>query len=182
MSKETSLKWIDAHEKHIIEISDMIWDLAELGLQEFKSSALHASELEKNEFTVVRGVADMPTAFTATYGKGKPVIGIMGEYDALAGLSQKAIPKREPITPGAPGHGCGHNIHGTSGVAAALAVKEAMKKHRLKGTIRFFGCPAEETLVGKSSWCVTESSKAWTLSLVITLDSRIPAISAVILQ
>ncbi len=149
MSKETSLKWIDAHEKHIIEISDTIWDLAELGLQEFKSSALHASELEKNGFIVVRGVADMPTAFTATYGKGKPVIGIMGEYDALAGLSQKAIPKREPITPGAPGHGCGHNIHGTSGVTAALAVKEAMKKHKIKGTIRFFGCPAEETLVGK---------------------------------
>jgi aminobenzoyl-glutamate utilization protein B len=149
MSKENAFSWIDKHQKHIIELSDKIWDLAEVGLQEFKSSALLADELQKGGFSVQRGVAGMPSAFVAIYGSEKPVIGIMGEYDALAGLSQKPIPKREPIVPGAPGHGCGHNIHGTSGVAAALAVKAVMETQKLKGTLKFFGCPAEETLVGK---------------------------------
>ena len=149
MLKEYALTWIDNHQDHIIELSDRIWDLAELGLQELRSSALLAGELEKNGFRVERGVAGMPTAFTATYGADKPVIGIMGEYDALAGLSQKPVPKREPVSLGAPGHGCGHNIHGTSGAAAALAVKAAMESGKLKGTLRFYGCPAEETLVGK---------------------------------
>lgn len=149
MSKEIALTWIDKHQKRIIELSNKIWDLHELGLQEFKSSTLLIDELKKSGFDIQIGVADMPTAFVATYGSGKPLIGIMGEFDALAGLSQKPLPKREPITIGAPGHGCGHNIHGTSGAAAALAVKVAMETKRLKGTIRFFGCPAEETLVGK---------------------------------
>jgi len=149
MSKETAADWIDKHQKHIIEVSEQIWDMPELGLQEHKSSTLLADELQKGGFKVQREVAGMPTAFVATYGRGKPVIGIMGEYDALAGLSQKPTPKREPIVPGAPGHGCGHNIHGTSGAAAALAVKRAMETHKLKGTLKFFGCPAEETLVGK---------------------------------
>jgi len=149
MSKEIAKDWIDKHQKHIIEISDRIWDLPELGLQEFKSSTLLADELRKGGFHVQEGVAGMPTAFVATYGAGKPVIGIMGEYDALAGLSQKPIPRREPVVPGAPGHGCGHNIHGTSGAAGALAVKRVMENQKLEGTLKFFGCPAEETLVGK---------------------------------
>jgi len=149
MSKQAAIGWVDEHQEYIVDLSDKIWGQPELGLQEHKSSALLAGELEMNGFRVQRGVAGMPTAFTATYGTGKPVIGIMGEYDALAGLSQKPIPKREPVTPGAPGHGCGHNIHGTSGAAAALAVKTAMESNRLKGTLRYFGCPAEETLVGK---------------------------------
>jgi len=149
MSKEIATDWIEKHQKRVIEISDKIWDTPELGLQENKSSALLAEELQRGGFHVQRGVAEIPTAFVAVYGRGKPVIGIMGEYDALAGLSQKPIPKREPLVPGAPGHGCGHNIHGTSGVAAALAVKAAMETHKLKGTLKFFGCPAEETLVGK---------------------------------
>jgi aminobenzoyl-glutamate utilization protein B len=140
---------MDKHQKRIIELSDNVWDLAELGLQEYKSSALLADELEKGGFRVERGVADMPTAFVATYGSGKPVIGIMGEFDALVGLSQKPVPRRDPITPGAPGHGCGHNIHGTSGVGAVLAVKATMKANKIKGTIKFFGTPSEETLVGK---------------------------------
>ena len=149
MSKEIAKDWIDKHQKHITELSDRIWDLPELGLQEFKSSTLLADELQGGGFDVQKGVAGMPTAFVATYGAGKPVIGIMGEYDALAGLSQKPIPSRESIVPGAPGHGCGHNIHGTSGVAAALAVKGVMENQKLEGTLKFFGCPAEETLVGK---------------------------------
>lgn len=149
MVKEVAIKWIEENRGRIVEISDRIWEFAELGLMEFKSSALLADELERHGFRVERGVAGMPTAFVATWGEGKPVIGIMGEYDALPGLSQKVVPWKEPLRPGAPGHGCGHNIHGTSGMAAAIAVKEAMEKYGIKGTIKFFGCPAEENFDGK---------------------------------
>ncbi len=147
--KEHAFNWIENNKKRIIEISDKIWEFAELGLIEFKSSALLADELEKNGFKVERGIADMPTAFTATWGEGTPIIGRLGEYDALPGLSQKKVPWKEPLEPGKPGHGCGHNIHGTSGMAAAIAVKEAMEKHGIKGTVKFFGCPAEENFSGK---------------------------------
>ena len=147
--KKFALEWIDSNKERIIEICDKIWEYAELGLIEYKSSKLLADELEKHGFEVKRGVAGMPTAFVATWGEGKPVIGIMGEYDALPGLSQKKVPRPEPLEPGKPGHGCGHNIHGTSGAAAAIAVKEAMEKYGLKGTIKFYGCPAEENFSGK---------------------------------
>ncbi len=143
------LELIESRKDRFIEISDEIWNYAELGLREFKSSKLLANELLANGFNVEMGVAGMPTAFVATWGRGKPVIGIMGEYDALPGLSQKVVPRKEPLKPGAPGHGCGHNIHGTSGMAAALAVKEVMRELGIGGTIKFFGTPAEENFSGK---------------------------------
>ena len=148
-AKQKALSWIDENESRIIEVSDKIWEFAELGLQEFKSSALLAEELTKAGFKVEMGVAGMPTAFVATHGSGRPVIGVMGEYDALPGLSQKAVPTKEPLVEGAPGHGCGHNIHGTSGMAGATAAKVAMEKAGIKGTLRFFGTPAEESASGK---------------------------------
>ena len=138
-----------SNEKRIVDISDRIWEFAEVGLQEFRSSRLLADELEGHGFRVERGVAGMPTAFVAVYGEGRPVIGVMGEYDALPGLSQKPVVRREPLVEGAPGHGCGHNIHGTSGMAGAAAVRYAMEAEGIGGTVKFFGCPAEETLVGK---------------------------------
>ena len=147
--KKFALEWIKSNKERIIEICDKIWEYAELGLIEYKSSKLLADELEKHGFEVKRGVTGMPTAFVATWGEGKPVIGIMGEYDALPGLSQKKVPRPEPLEPGKPGHGCGHNIHGTSGAAAAIAVKKAMEKYGLKGTVKFYGCPAEENFSGK---------------------------------
>ncbi|MEM2538729.1 MAG: amidohydrolase, partial [Candidatus Methanomethylicia archaeon] len=122
---------------------------AELGLKEFKSSKLLADELEKHGFKVEMGIAGMPTAFIATWGSGQPVIGVMGEYDALPNLSQKKVSWKEPIVEGGPGHGCGHNIHGVSGLAAAIAVRYAMERFGIKGTIRFYGCPAEENFSGK---------------------------------
>ncbi len=149
MSKDDAWNWISGFESHVVEMSDKIWEFAELGLREFKSSALLADTLEENGFVVERGIAGMPTAFVATYGSGHPIISIMGEYDALPGLSQKAIPHKEPLVEGAPGHGCGHNIHGTSGLAAAIAVRVVMQKNSIGGTIRFFGCPAEENYSGK---------------------------------
>jgi len=149
MSKEIALGWIDENEKHIIEISDKAWEYAEVGLLEYKTSKLLADEVEKHGFHVERDIAGMPTAFVATWGSGKPVIGVMGELDALAGVSQKAVPYKDPVVEGDPGHGCGHNIHGTSGMAGAIAIKTAMEEKKLPGTIKFYGCPAEETLVGK---------------------------------
>jgi len=144
-----SFSWIEENKPRLIEISDKVWEFAELGLVEFKSSALLAEELQKHGFKVERGVAGMPTAFIATWGETKPVIAILGEYDALPGLSQSRKPWRKPLGPGNPGHGCGHNIHGASGMAAAIALKMAMKKYGLKGTVKFFGCPAEENFSGK---------------------------------
>ncbi len=131
-------------------ISDSIWNFAELGMQEFKSSALLIRTLEDEGFRIEKEVAGMPTCFVATWGRGKPVIGILGEYDALPGLSQKAeSPHQDPLVEGAPGHGCGHNMMGTAGVAAAVAVKKSMEQNKLQGTIKFFGSPAEETLISR---------------------------------
>src|SRR5206468_3167900 len=100
-------------------------------------------------FDLKSGVSNMPTAFVASYGAGKPIIGILAEYDALPGMSQKASPQREPVTAGAPGHACGHSGLGTGALGAALAVKATMEKHKLGGTIRLYGTPAEETVIGK---------------------------------
>ena len=151
MSSEKSYvtSWIEDNKERIIKISDEIWRFAELGLIEHKSSSLLIKELEKHGFKIERGVAGMSTAFIASYGDSKPIIAIMGEYDALPGLSQKKVPYKEPLEPGKPGHGCGHNIHGASGMAAAIAVRYAMEKYGLKGTVRFYGCPAEENFSGK---------------------------------
>jgi aminobenzoyl-glutamate utilization protein B len=147
--KDKAWNWIEENKKRLIEISDTVWGYAELGLMEHKSSKLLADEMEHHGFKVERGVAGMPTAFVATWGSGKPVIGIMGEYDALPGLSQKKVPYKDPLKEGAPGHGCGHNIHGTSGMAGALAVRYALEELGLKGTVKFFGTPAEENYDGK---------------------------------
>jgi len=131
-------------------ISDAIWSYAELGLQEFKSSALLAKTLEDEGFEVEMGLAGMPTCFVASYGSGKPVIGILGEFDALPMISQKAmVPHQDPLAEGAPGHGCGHNTMGTAGTAAAIAVKNAIEKYNIQGAVKFFGSPAEETIISR---------------------------------
>jgi aminobenzoyl-glutamate utilization protein B len=151
-AKETALEYLTGNQviRKFGIISDSIWSYAELGMQEQRSSALLSRTLQKEGFKVEKGVAGMPTCFTASWGSGKPVIGILGEFDALPMLSQKALtPEKDPLVPGAPGHGCGHNMMGTAGVAAAIAVKKSMEKNGIRGTIKFFGTPAEETLIGK---------------------------------
>lgn len=131
-------------------ISDAIWDYAELGMQEFKSSALLIKTLEDEGFKVDKGLAGMPTCFVATWGSGKPVIGFLGEFDALPMISQKPLtPLQSPVVDGAPGHGCGHNLMGTAGIAAIIAVKRSLEEHNLPGTIKFFGSPAEETVISR---------------------------------
>jgi aminobenzoyl-glutamate utilization protein B len=148
-AKLDALNWIDKNEKIVIKVSDELWEYAELGFIEHKSAKLLSDKLERHGFRLERSVAGIPTAFVASWGSGKPIIGVMGEYDALMGVSQKKIPHKEPIVEGGNGHGCGHNIHGTSGITGAIAARYAMEKHDLDGTIRFFGTPAEESGSGK---------------------------------
>lgn len=131
------------------DVAKQIWSFAELGYKEQKSSALLQAHLKAAGFDVKAGLAEIPTAFTASYGSGKPVIGIVGEFDALPGLSQQVSPSRMPIVDGAPGHGCGHNLLGTGSLAAAVAVKEWLASTHQTGTVLFFGTPAEEGGSGK---------------------------------
>jgi len=147
--KKEALASIDKHQAEIIALSDRIWQLAETALEETQSSKLLADYAEAQGFKVERGVAGLPTAFVATYGQDRPVIGVLGEYDALPGLSQKAQPVKEALQPGAAGHGCGHNLLGTAALSSALAIKELIESGKLKGTVRFYGTPAEEATGGK---------------------------------
>lgn len=150
--KKLALEWLS--QESVVEkfgkISDVIWSYAELGMQEFKSSKLLAKTLEEEGFIIERGLAGMPTCFVASYGSGKPVIGILGEFDALPMISQKGrVPDQDPVIEGAPGHGCGHNTMCTAAAAAAIAVKQVMEKFNIKGTIKVFGSPAEETVISR---------------------------------
>jgi aminobenzoyl-glutamate utilization protein B len=146
---DSVLARVAAHADRFGTVSRQIWEAAELGFHETKSSALLQQELTANGFQVQAGVANMPTAFTATFGTGKPVIVIMGEFDALPGLSQKDAPALSPVQAGAPGHGCGHNLLGSASALAAVAIKEEMQAKGLKGTLRYYGTPAEEGGGGK---------------------------------
>ena len=147
--KQVALAWVEEHQELLADRHRQVWAWAEVGLHEHRTSRLLADTLESHGFAVERGVAGMPTAFVATYGAGQPVIGMMAELDALPGLSQKAVPYREPLVEGAAGHGCGHSAYAVAALGGALAVRAAMDALGLPGTIKCFGCPAEETLVGK---------------------------------
>ncbi len=138
------LRQMDAQAQHFGDISRSIWEFAEVGYQEAKSSALLKSELRSAGFEIQENIAGIPTAFSASWGQGKPVIAILGEYDALPGLSQDAVPGKKPRAAGAPGHGCGHNLLGAASAFAAVTVKNYLASHKAPGTIRFYGTPAEE--------------------------------------
>jgi aminobenzoyl-glutamate utilization protein B len=140
---------VDRHAAALTELSDRIWAYAEIAFREHRSAAALADFAQSQGFRVERGVAGMPTAFVATFGQGRPVIGVMGEYDALPGLSQKALPEPVPLAEGAAGHGCGHNLFGAASLGAAIAIKEQIAAGRLQGTVVFFGTPAEEDVGGK---------------------------------
>jgi aminobenzoyl-glutamate utilization protein B len=143
-------RWIEQEKAKIVSISDQVWQFAETAMKERKSAAVLSDALEREGFHIQRGVAGMPTAFVAQYGQGHPVIGILGEYDALPGLDQEVNPFQKSMNKGEPGHGCGHNLLGAAAYGAVLAVKEAIDTQQLRGTIRYYGCPAEETGVGKA--------------------------------
>lgn len=148
-NKKSVIASVENHKEQFIKISDSIWALAETAFDETESSRILADYAEKNGLNVTRGVANIPTAFTATYGSGKPVISILGEFDALPGISQKASPEKSPLKEGAAGHGCGHNMFGTASLGAAIAIKELMDAGKIKGTVKFLGTPAEEKYFAK---------------------------------
>ena len=142
---------IDAKSKEITALSDRIWETPETRFQEYQSTEILSKFLEDNGFSVERGVGGIETAFTATFGQEKPVIGILGEFDALSGLSQKeASDVREAIEQNGNGHGCGHNLLGTAGIAAVIALKQLIEEKKITGSIKYFGCPGEEGGSGKT--------------------------------
>ncbi len=147
--KQAAVASIEAKRADLVSLADQVWAFAETALRETRSAALLADYAEQQGFRVERGLAGMPTAFVASYGRGRPVIAVLGEYDALPGLSQKAEPRRAVLQPGAPGHGCGHNLFGAASLGAAVAIKELIAAGRLAGTVRFYGTPAEEAIGGK---------------------------------
>ena len=148
--KAAALSWLDSNGSTLSKVNRNIWGWAETGLEEVKSSKELQDLLSSNGFTVEAAVAGMPTAFVATYGSGQPVIGILAEYDALPGLSQDASPERTTRAGVMAGHGCGHSVFGTGSAGAAIAIKQALASGAIKGTIKLFGTPAEETGIGKT--------------------------------
>ena len=148
LAQDGVLARLDANAAAYAAVAQEIWQLAEVGYQEHESASRLQTLLAEAGFSIATGVAEIPTAFVASYGAGKPVIGIMGEYDALPGISQSALPEREPVDGQRAGHACGHHLFGTGSAAAAIAVKEWLDDGR-QGTIRFYGTPAEEGGAGK---------------------------------
>lgn len=142
---------IESMKPHFTTLSDSIWDFAELKFEERQSAGVLANALEENGFVVRRGVAGMDTAFIGEFGHGKPVIAFLGEFDALAGMSQMAgVAGAKPLQPDASGHGCGHNLLGVGSLMAAIALARHLKANNLPGTVRYYGCPGEEGGSGKT--------------------------------
>ncbi len=189
LDKKVLTDSIEAGREEYVTAASNIWDYAETCFQEYKSSEELCKLLEKHGFQVERGVAGLDTAFVATAGAGEPVIGFMGEYDALPSLSQKAgVAEHDPIVEGAPGHGCCHHILGTAAVAAAIAAKDYKEQHQLPGTIRFYGCPAEEGGEGKIymakaglfddaacaiTWHPCDDNNVWSMNFMAIQNLRI---------
>lgn len=144
--KEAMEQWIEDNRSDFIEMADALWREPEVSYQEEKSSRLQKTYCERIGFRVRELETIQRYAFIAEAGSGKPVIGLLGEFDALPGLSQNVSARQDPVVPGGPGHGCGHNLLGTASLAAASAIKQVLENGRLKGTVRYYGCPAEEQL------------------------------------
>lgn len=166
--KQMAISFIDEKADLIVQVADSIWEYAELSLQEEKSAALYCETLEKEGFHVEKGVCGIPTAFSATYGSGHPIIGILAEYDALSGLSQKggSLKQEEQISGGC-GHGCGHNLLGAGAFASALGVKAYLKSTKQSGTVILYGCPGEEGGAAKAFmareniWRTLDAALTW---------------------
>lgn len=151
IDKQKLYNTIDENAPEIIALSDAIWEYAELSMEEYKSAAYYCELLEKEGFTVERELCGIPTAFSGSFGSGSPRIGILGEFDALSGLSQVAgSTRKQSLVPGGNGHGCGHNLLGAGSFGAALAIKKAIEAGALQGTVIFYGCPGEEGCAGKA--------------------------------
>ena len=151
MDKNLIYTTVDEKAPLLTDLSDRIWEYAELSMMEHRSTAAYLAILREEGFNVRENLCGMETAFSASYGEGRPIIGLLGEYDALSGLSQfPGITCKEPLVEGGCGQGCGHNLLGAASLGAAIAIKEAIKAGNLKGTVVFYGCPGEEGCAGKT--------------------------------
>lgn len=151
MEKQDLYGLIEEKSSEIIDLSDKIWEYAELSMEEYQSAEAYCQLLEQEGFTVRRQLCGIPTAFCGSFGSGSPRIGLLGEFDALSGLSQKAgSPQRQCAVEGGSGHGCNHNLLGAAAFGAALAIKQAIEAGALSGTVIFYGCPGEEGCAGKT--------------------------------
>ena len=150
-TRDEVVEWLEERQSRFIMMADEIWANPETALNEVKACKLQADDLARDGFTITRNVGGLPTAFMAewTHGEGGPVIGFLGEYDALPGLSQERQDTQKPIVPDGPGHGCGHNLLGTAALAAASVIKAWLQGTGTNATVRYYGCPAEETCDGK---------------------------------
>lgn len=148
-NKKAVITSVESKARDLTILSDQIWAFEEVAFQEEQSAAALIAYAEKQGFKITKNVGEISTAFIAEYGSGKPVIGIMGEFDALPGLSQKTVPQKDPVHAGGAGHGCGHNLFGVASLGAATVIKEQIASGKLKGTVRFYGTPAEEKFFGK---------------------------------
>ncbi|HUR27544.1 MAG TPA: amidohydrolase [Planctomycetota bacterium] len=147
--RDDAIARVSELEPQLVALHKRIWEFSEVGLKETRSSAALQEFLTAQGFHVEHGVAGMPTAFVASWGSGKPVIGILAEYDALPGVSQQAVPERKPREGVDAGHACGHSVFGAASAGAACAAKSVLQQQKLPGTIRLYGTPAEETAIGK---------------------------------
>lgn len=149
MNKNDIFQIIESKKELLVETAEEIWENPEVAFQEEKASQLQIKILKEAGFKIKNNIGDLPTAFIAEYGADKPVLGILGEYDALPSMNQEIAAQRKPVKKTKPGHGCGHNLLGTAGLGAVIAIKKAIDKGEFTGTIRYYGCPGEETLNGK---------------------------------
>lgn len=149
-TKQDLIHWLEENQTPFVDMANMLWAEPEVAWKEFKSAKRQADFLQARGFQITWDIDGINTAFVAEWGQGRPIIGFIGEYDALAGLSQKNQPTQEPVAQGAPGHGCGHNLLGTGCLAAAVAIKEWLASVGRPGTVRYYGCPAEEQISGKT--------------------------------
>ena len=150
MRKDDLLNWIEDNTAAFISMADEIWAHPEVAWEEHTAVDLQCESLEKHSFTITRHVGGIETAFSAQWGNSGPIIGFIGEYDALPGLSQKKITTKDPVKPDEPGHGCGHNLLGTGCLAATVALRYWLENAGLPGTVRYYGCPGEERISGKT--------------------------------
>ena len=147
--KQSVIQSVNDQYNALTDLSDRIWAYEEIAFRETRSASDLMAYAKEQGFKVTAGIGGMPTSFIAEYGSGEPVIGILGEFDALPGLSQNSVPHKSPLNEGGAGHGCGHNLFGVASLGAATAIKDLIESGDLKGTVRFYGCPAEEKFFGK---------------------------------
>ena len=162
-NKKVAIAGVDAKAKELTTLSDKIWSFEEVAFQEKQSAAALMDYAEKQGFKITKNIGDIATAFTAEYGSGRPIIGIMGEFDALPGLSQKPVPYKDPVNEGGAGHGCGHNLFGVASLGAATVIKEQIESGKLRERCASMVLRQKRSSLGSCGWYGLELLMMWIL-------------------